>query len=126
MFKKINLVRLQPKFIDLLTAYMKHADVDQKTLAKRLDINEGIISNLLHDKRKLSANYLMSFFFKGVFMPEQIYDGKAVDEREKEFWAAANLCHRSGLLHKIVTLESRGVNVEAVMEGLLIVHPDKG
>lgn len=120
MFKKLDLKRLQPKFIAIVTHHMERNNIDQKTLARKLELNEGVLSNLLNRKRPLTANYLMPFFFRGIIMPEEIMDGQANSDREKEFWDAARLCHRFGMLRKIVALEGKGVNVEAVLDGLLL------
>lgn len=52
-------------------------------------------------------------------MPEDIYDGATVTEREQEFWDTAAITQRLGLLRKIVSAEKSGYNVEALLDAMI-------
>lgn len=119
VLKRLLLARLQDRFIMLIENYLREKNLTQDDLAKKVGIPSSHLSNLLHKKRILSATYLLYFFGKGIIMPEDIYDGATVTEREQEFWDTAAITQRLGLLRKIVSAEKSGYNVEALLDAMI-------
>lgn len=119
MFKRLLLPRLQDRFISLITFYLEHNRVKQEELASFVGIPPSHLSNLLHKKRTLSATYILTFIVKGVIMANELHDGRALTETEREFWETVDAFQRIGLLHKVVAAEKLGLNVEALLDSYI-------
>ena len=116
MFKRLLIPRLQDRFISLVEYYLDRNRLTQYELAEYVGIPSSHLSNLLHKKRTLSASYILNFIVKGVFMANELYDGRALTETEKEFWTTVDAFQRIKLLHKIVSAEKMGLDVESFID----------
>lgn len=83
--KKLDLTRLYERFVSLIA----DKGLTQYELADRVDMNQPNINALLNKKRPLSAYYLFKFIRRRIISVDDIYDGNAESDREKEFWAIA-------------------------------------
>lgn len=119
MFKRIDLTRLQPRFIDLIHTYMDENNLNQKEVAAAVNMKASVLSNILLSKRNLSANYLLNFIIGGIVMARDINDGKAVDVREKIFWNLCGTAQRNSILEKMAFIEGEGYDVEDVLSGFI-------
>jgi len=122
--KKILVPRLQNRFYELVDIYMKRNDINQKQLAEMVGIKESHLSALKpkakkKSKRILSMNYIFRFILKGVFRMEDIYDGKAENEREEEAWELCEMCENIPFLKKINKARKLGCDIEGYVNGFL-------
>ncbi len=92
MYYDVLLMRLQPGFIEIYRSLERAYEVKhgrrltQKKVAEFAGIKESNLSDLLNQKRPLSAHYVWKFLVRGVFSMKDIWDGKYESDREKEFW----------------------------------------
>lgn len=122
--KKILIPRLQNRFFELVDIYLQKNDINQKQLAEMVGIKQSHLSALKPNakkksKRILSMNYIFKFILKGVFRMEDIYDGKAKSEREKEAWELCELCENIPFLKKINKASKLGCDIEGYVNGFL-------
>ncbi len=116
--KAINLERLQDRFIDLLSKYMAENDMNQVQIANLVGLQRTHVNALLHHKRPLSGYYLLKFISKGVIKVSDIYDGKAENGREEDFWATASEAENIKLLMRIAKIRKKGINVETLLDAV--------
>ena len=113
--KRLILSRLQPRFVALVRDYLQKHDITQKELARRLEMPEPNLSNLLTQNgrgkyiRDPSAHYLIPFVMRGIFRVDQIYDGMPESKREDWWWDAAKCLENHKLLEKIGRAKSLGL-----------------
>ena len=106
--KSINLKRLQGRYITLVNSYINKERISQKELATKIGQNESILCDLLNNKRVLSALYLLPALNGGVMGVEEIYDGNAVDDKEKKFWARQKLLENVELVNQATKITELG------------------
>ncbi len=102
---RILLPRLQNRFFELVDIYLQEHDITQKQLANLVGIHESHLSALKHNasqhsKRILSVSHIFKFILRGVFSVEDIYDGRAENDRERGWWEFAKLIQPGRLLEK--------------------------
>jgi hypothetical protein len=119
--KKINISRLQDRFIQLVTAYMQEHGMTQQDLAKTVGIQRTHVNALLNSAcdRPLTAYYLWKFIMKGVVKVNDIQDGKGTDGREKDFWEMASEVENIATLKKIAKLRKAGFDIDKHLDFLL-------
>ena len=119
--KKINISRLQDRFIQLVTAYMQEHGMTQQDLAKTVGIQRTHVNALLNSAcdRPLTAYYLWKFIMKGVVKVSDIQDGKETDGREKDFWETASEVGNIATLKKIAKLRKAGFDIDKHLDFLL-------
>ena len=83
--KRLDLTRLYERFVSLIA----DKGLTQYELADKAGMNQPNINALLNKKRPLSAYYLFKFIRRRIISVDDIYDGNAESDREKEFWAIA-------------------------------------
>jgi len=118
IMKRLDLSRLQNKFIDIIQAYKNNNKVNQKHIAKLVGIPESHLSNLLKGQRKLSANYLLKFISKDVLKTSDLKDNK-FNENEKDFWEIAELIENSSILQLSNEAKKLGLDVEAFLKSYI-------
>lgn len=106
--KSINLFRLQRHYITLVNAFIAKEGLSQKELARKIGQNESIFCDLLNNKRALSALYLIPALNGGVMNVDEIYDGSAVDDKEKKFWARQKLLENVELVNQATKITELG------------------
>lgn len=122
--KRLDLSRLNFRFTKLVRAYMQDNDMSQKDIAEVVGMQRTHLNALLNQsgERPLTGYYVLKFLSKGIFGVKQIYDGKAKDEKEKDFWKTANEAENIGLLQRIARLREKGIDIDAILDA---VDPDK-
>lgn len=122
--KRLELSRLNNRFSKLVKAYMRDNDLSQKDIAELVGMQRTHLNNLINQSgdRPLTGYYVLKFISRGVFTVKQIYDGKAGDDKEKDFWKTAKEAENLSLLNFIGKVrDQKGVDVEAVLRSL---YPD--
>ena len=119
MKKRIDVSRLQDRFVKLVKHYMIKHDLTQQELADRIGMERTHINALLNEKRKLSTYYIWIFIRGGVLKASDIDDGKAESKDEEEFWQIAKEAENTGTLSKIAQLRKQGVDVDALLDAVL-------
>jgi len=116
MRRNIKVPRLQEKFIDLCWRWMADNRTDKTGLGKTVDLPHPRISELLKRKRTLTMYYVERFVKKGVFMVDDIYDGKAENKGEEEAWEYLKLCEDRELLTAIGSAFKGGLKRDVLMQ----------
>ena len=122
--KRLDLDRLNSRFTKLVNAYMETNDLSQKEVADLVGMHRTHLSTLLNQtgERPLTGYYILKFLSKGVFTVDQIYDGKAKDQREEDYWKTAREAENLSLLNFIARVrQQKGVDIEAVLRAM---YPD--
>ena len=116
--KKIIIERLWDRFIFLVKKYLKENQLTQGQLAEIVDMQRSHLCALLNKapKRKLSVYYLFKFIQKGIIKVSEIYDEKAENKREIDFWKQAREAENMNLLAKIARIREHGTDVEKFLE----------
>lgn len=122
--KRINLNRLQPKFIDILNKYMAEHEMSQVALAKKVGINRPRLNALLNPQSKiqLTAYYILKFIRIGVFSVADIKDNCPKNDRESEFWNSASEAENFALLKKLAIARNIGIEFESILDGMIKAH----
>ena len=81
------ILRLQPRFNELIKKYIVDHVSSQNEVAKMAKIGPSELNKILQNKRPLTAHYISLILKAGLFTVADIYDGKAETPDEKEFWA---------------------------------------
>ena len=124
MIKRLNLKRLQKKFIQLVLEYMAKNDLNITELAKLAGLQRSHISNLLNQSadRPLTAYYIQIFIRKGIFKMADIYDGQPESKRESDFWDQVKETDNWELLDFIAKVrKQKKVDLLAVLKS---IYPD--
>lgn len=116
--KKIDLTRLYERFVSLIKKYIADKGLMQHELAEMVDMNQPNINALLNKKRPLTAYYLFKFIRRGIICVDEIYDEKAENDREKEFWAIAKESENVAMLRKIADLRADGIDIDNIIDNL--------
>jgi len=116
--KKILLTRLWDKFISIVLAYLEKENMTQQELADLVGMQRSHLNALLNKSpgRPLSAYYLLKFIRVGVVKVSQIYDKKATDEREVDFWKQAKEAANLKLLAKIARIREKGIDIDKFLD----------
>ena len=118
--KRLDLVRLQPKFSFLAASYLKQHRITQTELAAKIGMQRGHVNELINGKRKLSAYYLMKFIKEGIVKVAEIKDGKIESEREESFWNQASEAENYDTLKQIAELRKLGGNVKEIINAAIV------
>ena len=88
--RDILVTRLQERFIALCWLWFAENRGNQTTLSKKVDTSQSRISELLNPdkskRRPLSMYFVGKFIKRGIFMVNDIYDGRPESEAEREEW----------------------------------------
>lgn len=117
--KKIDISRLQPKFIGLVEQYMADNDLTQEELARMVRMQRTHLNMLLNGKRKLSGYYAVKFIQRGIMSVADLYDGNAETKKEREFWDDVSAVFQdTELLRQITRLQKKGFDVKSILRGI--------
>ena len=116
--QRMVLERLHKKFVELVKNYINQQNINQGELADEVGLQRTHLNLLLSGKRPLSGYYIFMFLKAGIFTVNDIYDGKADSDRERDFWKGASEITNMALLVKIAKLREQGIDVEAVLNAM--------
>jgi hypothetical protein len=114
--KNLNLIRLQDRYIQIMTKYMQDHNLSKKDCAKRIGQNESIFCDLLKKKRELSALYILPALNGGIMTTKDIYDGMPSDEREAAFWARQKNAENPKIMNLVNRITAAGGDPMTLLE----------
>jgi hypothetical protein len=120
--KRLDLDRLQDRFIELVEGYQAQYKLNQTKIADLVGIQRSHFNAILKKQRKSSGYYIFKFLMKGIFRVDDIYNGQSDTESEDKFWETCRLSEDTGVMSKIVELRELGVDIDKVLDRLLIAH----
>ena len=99
---------------------MKDNSYTQQQMADLVDIQGTHLSNLLNNTgdRPLTGYYVQKFIVRGVFKVDDIYDGKATEQKELDFWRVTRVMEDTALMFKIADLKEQGIDVEGMLDAI--------
>jgi hypothetical protein len=120
--KKKNINRLSGRFAELIKEHLDAGLSDtQAELAEKVGIEKTHLNNMMRGSRQLTTHNLWPFIHKRVIKVGDIYDNKAQDDVELEFWKTASVSQDVALLNDIVKLQETGYDSGDVRDIINVV-----
>jgi hypothetical protein len=119
--ENMYLDRLHDRFIELCWQWMGSNRANKTGLANQVGLPYPRISELLGKKKRLTMYYTRRFIKRGVFMVDDIYDGKPESAEEAEQWDILRI-QEDMPLQKKITLSLKGTLTRERLMAILDSH----
>ena len=106
---------MKGKFLDKLDQYCNTHGTDIRTVCDQVGIANTRISEIRSGKIPFTGTYLEPFIWAGVFKVADVYDGKAENGKEKDFWIRMTYYEAKDLIDIMQRLKTKGLDVRDIL-----------
>lgn len=108
-------VRLQKRFVELCWKWIATNQATKTALGKEVGLEVPRIVELMKFSKKLTMYYVRLFHKRGIFRVDEIYDGQAESDAERELWDIMKITEDTELLKALSNAMKGSVGRDALI-----------
>ena len=110
MKRNIEFDKYHEKWVVYMKNFMYKNDITQDEMARRVGVGRTHLNGLLnkHPSKKITQNHIMAGLREGVYVVDDLVNGKYSSEAERVFWAACRGIQRRDVMTALSQFSDAG------------------